>query len=532
MALTLAEVLTIPVVQLASPEVLSGPDPTSCRVRWVHTSEIYDIGPLLRGQELLLTTGLGLIGASPNQLRRYVDSLADRGVTGLCLELGRTFEQIPPALLEQARLRDISLVAFHGVVPFVDITEAVHERLLSGEMRRMRLAERVSDDLARCILDGGGIDALLLLISDHFGGPVRLESRDGNFVAGVPTLPDDQVQRASDVVVHGRVWGALRGAGGDGLEAQLVLDKSATTVGVFLLRSDATITSRSLARRTYLRDLTLGRQRPEESAAAAARIGLATGPGRVLVACALDIANANAGSTVVAVETAARRTLGTVLVTDLEEAVLLVASLPRTAAYDLRALGLMLASAVDEDLRSGRFGGLRGLVMSELTEDLTELPQRLGNARESLALVRQSVTGSRVMLTRDLAIHRLLVSALHTPAMSRFIEGQLSPLIAHDSRHRRALLPTLEAFVTNGANKAATAAAMRIKRQTLYNRIAKIEGLLGVDLTDSTRRTSIHVALIAWHLRFGAAGMTAPTTPACGYSQSTAAEVAPPDSSA
>src|SRR5690606_22660892 len=126
-----------PVVRRARPEVVTGaPDDLARPVRWVHTSEIYEISPLLKGGEVLLTTGLGLVGLSPSAVRSYVASLHGTGVAALFLELGRTFTQPPPVLVEAARTEGLTLVALHGVVPFIEITETVHPLLIGGEVDR------------------------------------------------------------------------------------------------------------------------------------------------------------------------------------------------------------------------------------------------------------------------------------------------------------------------------------------------------------------------------------------------------------
>ena len=103
MALTVADLLALPVIQAARAEVLSGADLHLRQVRWVHTSEIYEIAPLLRGGEVLLTTGLGLVGHTPDAMADYVRALARRGVAALVLELGRTFPHAPGSVVSSAR---------------------------------------------------------------------------------------------------------------------------------------------------------------------------------------------------------------------------------------------------------------------------------------------------------------------------------------------------------------------------------------------------------------------------------------------
>ena len=84
------------------------------------------MGPLLRGGEFLLTTGLGLRGTSAADLGRYVEAIADAGLAALALELGRTFSEVPEAVLRAAARRRLTVVALREVVPFAAMVEAFH----------------------------------------------------------------------------------------------------------------------------------------------------------------------------------------------------------------------------------------------------------------------------------------------------------------------------------------------------------------------------------------------------------------------
>jgi purine catabolism regulator len=82
MPLTLREVLGLDVVQRGSPLVVAGAARLDVPVRWVHAAELTDIGRLLRGGELVLSTGI-VLPESAAELTAYVDSLAEVGVAGL-----------------------------------------------------------------------------------------------------------------------------------------------------------------------------------------------------------------------------------------------------------------------------------------------------------------------------------------------------------------------------------------------------------------------------------------------------------------
>jgi hypothetical protein len=130
MPLTLREVLDLDVVRRGSPRVVAGSGRLDVPVRWVHALELTDVGRLLRGGELVLSTGIALPD-SPAELAGYVASLAQVGVAGLAVELGRRYtEALPGALVAAAEARSVPLVELRREVAFIEITEAVHARII------------------------------------------------------------------------------------------------------------------------------------------------------------------------------------------------------------------------------------------------------------------------------------------------------------------------------------------------------------------------------------------------------------------
>jgi sugar diacid utilization regulator len=130
MPLTLREVLDLDVVRRGSPLVVAGAAHLDVPVRWVHAAELADIGRLLRGGELVLSTGIVLPDSAAG-LAAYVDSLAKVGVAGLAVELGRRYATaLPAALVAAAQARSMPLIELRHEVAFIEITEAVHARII------------------------------------------------------------------------------------------------------------------------------------------------------------------------------------------------------------------------------------------------------------------------------------------------------------------------------------------------------------------------------------------------------------------
>ena len=131
--ITLREILSLDVVRRGEPAVLVGAERLDVPVRWVHAVELTDdVARLLRGGELVLSTGIALPDSATG-LTAYVAELAAARVAGLAIELGRRYSvSLPSALVSAAASAGVVLIEFRREVAFVEITEAVHTRIFEA----------------------------------------------------------------------------------------------------------------------------------------------------------------------------------------------------------------------------------------------------------------------------------------------------------------------------------------------------------------------------------------------------------------
>jgi len=129
-------------------ELASGQEAARAHMRWVHSTELPDPTPWLRGGELLLTTGLQLKRARVQA--QFVGRLVDHDIVGLGFGTGFAHEEIPEALLEAARERDFPVFEVPYELPFIAITERVFAQLVN---ERYELLQRnmVGDVLAEAL---------------------------------------------------------------------------------------------------------------------------------------------------------------------------------------------------------------------------------------------------------------------------------------------------------------------------------------------------------------------------------------------
>jgi PucR family transcriptional regulator, purine catabolism regulatory protein len=472
-------------------------------VRWVHSSEIYEIAPLLQGGEVLLTTGLGLVGRDGDDLRRYAAGLAARGVAALALELGRTFPEPPDDLVAACRDHDLTLLTFDAVVPFVETCRAANEAVLDHEASGLRDQQRITATLTAALLDGQSLPALIGHLAELTGTAVALAARDGHVVASAPADADVGGDPAVREPVHlfGRPWGELLAAADihDRHGVAAALGRAVVAVELALLRTVDDGRRAGDARRALLHDLVGGSYADAaEVRSRAAGVGLPTDRPLLPVAVTADPATTATGL---------RRAVTSVLdvwapgaiAGEVGDAVAVVAPAPRDPRDRLEAFAAELSRVL------GRTGGaVHRVVADAAVEEPAALTAGLQGALDGAASADRLGGLPRVLLPVDLALLRTLRAA-GDPALDVLVRTVLGPLLAHDARHRPGLLPTLVAFVEAGRSKVAAAQRLGVRRQTVQARLAKVRDLVDLDPDRQADATSLELAVTAWRIR-GAGG--------------------------
>jgi purine catabolism regulator len=129
-------------------ELASGHASAGAHVRWVHSTELLDPTPWLKGGELLLTTGMQLDGAKSQ--REFLARLADHEIAGLGFGTGFSHKRLPAALVTAARKREFPLFEVPYSLPFIAITERAFTQLVN-ERYEMLQRSMAGDVLAEAL---------------------------------------------------------------------------------------------------------------------------------------------------------------------------------------------------------------------------------------------------------------------------------------------------------------------------------------------------------------------------------------------
>lgn len=489
MTLTLAEFLDLGSVRDARPLLVVPPVDSRRRVRWVHSSEIYEIGPLLSEGDLLLTTGLGLAGADAGARRHWVRELAARGVAAVAVELGRSLPTLPLEVSAEARVQNLPLLVLQDVVPFIRICEEANSAVLDAEGRRLRVVDRLVEDVHAALAGGGGAADLVACAARSLGAPVALVTRAEQVVAAAGVggqRQTDRLLRRPLARAPVRIWDAEWGAvvvgesAVDPRTAELAAARLAGSAAVLLGREGSGGPSDVVA--PFLADLLAG---------------AVPGHRELLVRAGLAGFHPSARSRVVGVAAsspdpaalvAGWRTTATaagldVLAHVVRGEVLALVSLPGhgPAPEAARDVGDRLA-AEDAVVTIGP-----AVPFADVARSLQEAHASLGTA---------TLLGESVALSRDLTMPRLL-GRLDDATLDRLAADNLGSLLAWDRAHGTALVATLDAYLRRGCSPTRTAAELHLQRQSLYQRLARIEELLGHRPDDARAHEVLVVATCA-----------------------------------
>ena len=535
---TVGQVLELPVVRRGLPRVVAGAGGLDRRVRWVHAAELVDIAHLLRGGELVLTTGIALPSDEPG-LTRYVDELASVGAAGVVIELVRRWsDRLPPAMVAAAERRSLPLITLARETRYVAVTEAIGSLIVDAQVTELRAAEQVHRTFTELTVSGAEPGEILREVARASGQPVVLETLThhvlGYDAAGedAADLLADWESRSARVATAGRTgydeaagwlvtvvgargddWGRLvLVCPGEPTHRQIVVaERGASALALHRLVARDRDSIERQTHRTLLSELLAGTPPAPDLPTRAAALGVPL-LGRQLIGVAIRPSTLSS--------TTPTRTMAIQgVLRDLAEASALAAQRAEVAA---------LVGVVD-DL------GVRALVSLPVGVRADSVLPRLAREVHTTAAARSRVPpvvigvgtvvdghGAIAQAHRTLAeadhvaesalsspggrsYHRLddvrLRGLLHLmrddPRVTAFVRRELGPLLADGSVQNQRLLDVLRGYCAHGGNKSAAAAAAHLSRPAYYKLLARIEQLLGVSLNDPESVLSLHAALLA-----------------------------------
>ncbi|MEY9967789.1 purine catabolism regulator [Streptacidiphilus sp. MAP12-16] len=517
--LTVRDVLELDLMATWGPEVVAGAAHLDRRVRWLHVAEAADVGVMLTGGEIVLTTGLLLAGDEQAQTA-YIESMQRADVAAVLLGLGRAFRTTPPAMRRAAERCGVPLIVLHRPAPFAQLTEEVHARLVHGRFAALNLSDRIRSSLTTLNLSGAPLQQLLDEIASFSGCPAvlvnlahrvlatagdknslsellrdwdRVSRQVAELVRNDPVTvgPDGWIVAALEA--RGRQWGRLVLFGYPGSEefGQVLGQRAAEALAMHRLLGDRDRGWEDHAAESLLTDLASGAARPEQLLTRVRAAGLPVNRRTFVPVVVRELTRAAAD------QEGLPQLLDRILA---EES---VAGLVGRIGADGTAVLLSIPHDQDADAAVRRVAvqtherlatrGRRAVVGAGFGCAVLDEVRR--SFVEAVHVADAAVAGppaAPVARLRDVRLRGLVRLLRDEPELQAFIERELGPLLENAP-----LLDVLRTYLETGRNKSLAAQMHHVSRPALYRRLESIEALLDVDLDDWEQLTSLYVALLA-----------------------------------
>jgi purine catabolism regulator len=531
MPVKLSEILKHATLTAADPVIRAGAAAAAgTQLRWVHSSEVLDIAPLLSGGELLLTGGDALATASDSRRVEYIRQLAARGVGALAVETGQRLASVPSSMIRAAESAGLPLIEFRKVVPFVGIMQAINSMLVSESVSHLRRADEASHAMAVELAHGSSLDQILAVLAGIIDATLELSSVAGVTLGsaaphegpGQDGGPGHDGGPGTDGSPGRDGSPGTDGAVGAVITAGTVINIDVPVRGVPSARlvinvpadGDANLARVAGGRCVDILSLALLQRMPpglKEVAGTALLRAVSSGsqPWRLqqLSSAAGILPSATVVAVVVRTSTSQqlRAAMDKVLKGTAQQSASYVDNAELLALAALRFDGPTAARAeLVEALRELPVEAGTMIAVGPLAAGIENAPWSLAEAKSALDLVVSraqrpgarppSDAGGLVIDVENLAVERLALQQLDHAARQDFVRQQLGPVLDHDARRNSQLVATLATGLDSGCNTAQAARELHLERKSMNHRLQRIFELCGGDPRGTGRLAALHLA--------------------------------------
>jgi PucR family transcriptional regulator, purine catabolism regulatory protein len=505
----------------------------------VYIGDLEDPTPWMVEGSLLLTTG-PRFEHDPDSSVRLIELLKQSGMVGVGVAILPYLREIPPQMVAAADREQLPLLRVPERTPFREITGYVFNALSSRDMHRLRRSVALQKQLLEVLLAEEDPSGLVRRVGELLRASMLLFTASGRIVAKSSSPADragarfardawaayltaaqgeaprsvldvnDRHVAFREVRAHGAVEQVLMAAYPEGSLISEFADE-ALTFAQRLMEVEA-VTGRNVSmmrRRTragLMEMLMHGRGADSELAERMSYHGIDPAEPWRILAFAVGTREGSRVDHPSVADAVASALLGTVdrlleeedvpfLSRQSHGQVLVLTPLEgRGEAPEVLAVVTRLAESAGARLRAARVDAGYSAALSGL--DL--VPRAVGQARLALrhATLHEG-DESRVIAFDDLGRRYRVLDSLSNEQLEELQDAVVGRLEEADRQGHGDLLRTLETFLACGGSAVDAAALLFVHRNTLRKRLARIEQLLGVDLTSVGGRVEAYLGVRA-----------------------------------
>ncbi|MED3623582.1 PucR family transcriptional regulator [Neobacillus thermocopriae] len=488
-------------------------------VKWVHVVEVTSIRNLLKGQELILSTGVAWKD-NPDLFASMVKEFIEHNAAGLCIELGTYLSTIPDEVIHIANEHQFPIIIFQHQVPFVEITQDIHSVIINQQYQKISDLENYSQRLNKRLLTIETYEDILQFIFSALDVQIifRLKNQAYEFVPELPLQEQasiiEQLERSkkhpnhhlaiAPIHLFGQDYGELAIYSKDIPISEydlLILDRTATALAQHLLRELYTEEKKRVNEFEWLHGWLAGEHTLEEIYDYLIEHGCKSKSNQAAVLIMkLFPVNEKSFPDVTYLKLVFRSVFeqnGFIVFFVEKRYELTFILLNQRGKKNMKErIKKAIASIEDSDFIRKQFPDKFFIAAGKFTDSLNDLHKSYQTAKETLRIQQKMTNMQTYYFYEDLHLYRLISQLSKQTDLQELAAEYLQPVIQYDLKYNAKLLETLKAYLECNGSKQETANKLYIVRQTLYHRLQKLENLLGADFMEREKRIAIEFMLL------------------------------------
>lgn len=528
MSITVSDALKIGA--LSSCKLIAGKKGLNRKISYIDTMEVPNIQPWLKKNLLLITTGYS-IKDDPEALSRLIVDLKKIGAAGLAIKT-RFLGDISRETIRLADETAVPLIEIPKEVPTVEITMPLMKAIVDEHYHNLEFSERMNQKFLELELNNGSFDNIAKTLANLIALPVMIVSRTYSVLASAAgkgsSIPDAvfETDPSGERRLNGRISSRIVGndimfrlenseipalfvrgvsvkkqicgyilvlCHGPDLDdmQQIALNHAAISVALEFSKLQKLDEHMRFLQNGLFLDLLAGNVKTKEEAESRARLlRWPLPPVRVAVA---DIDRFETVS----------QNLSEEKIQNLKESLhqlirdyLLSQKFPCTVIIHSDKFVTLLPKSVAAEKITATFNRIRSLIecrhglsvtvgISDPCTSYVELPFHYEEACDAINIGRAPGSGSQVQMISNVRFEQAILKSCSTVYFRRYVENTIGKLEQYDRQHETDLAKTLAVLTENMGARQKTAEKLFIHRNTLANRIGRIEKITGVDLSQN-----------------------------------------------
>lgn len=528
--LTVKEALNIGAFKQCT--LLAGEKGLKQNVSYISSMEVPDVKTWVVKKQLLITTAYS-IRNSPEELGAIIRALSLSGASGLGLKT-KFIGQIPSDLIRLADEFQMPLIQIPEHIPFIDIIAPIMKAIINEQNIKLEFSQKIYTKLIELNLAEGGLPNITDFIFDAIGTPAAITDHHfailssaapaafsfDSFVDSHTTLLEkflDEKQLLTTIhtventlyllrkiLIKNKICGCIILQATQKMPDEtslIVVEHAATAAALEFSKAQALQKQIKMMENSFYLDLITENVKNEEEAySRAASLSWPKLP-LTLVVFNIDhfehISTAKNETEIFQIKDNIRQIIHkcfeslsslfpiisnsdsfSCLLPNQITKEKLTDTIKRTLQAVLKKTNLQMTAGIRRNI-----------------ENYTNLKTAENDAVESIYICRREKHAKKFIFAENIKLEKALLTVIDNPAIREFTDSTIGQLLHYDKKNHTQLTRTLEEFIKCMGARAETAKNLYIHRNTLTQRLKKIESIVGYNLSHSGDLLSLGIAI-------------------------------------